>query len=121
MHDCLKPPALHPVCPTMSVREQIKELEKYRLYIMKIMECSYKKMVEQLSSITPENLETLSEVLAEYREIQDSIDSKLTKMEEMLDSFIETYSANSIGDLRLYHDYDPLTKNLSYRIGKGDD
>ena len=118
MHDCLKPPALRPVCPTMPVREQIKELEKYRLYIMKLMECSYKKMVEQLSAITPENLETLSEVLDEYKEIQASIDSKLTKMEEMLDSFIETYTAQSIDDLRLYFDYDGNTKNLSYRIGK---
>lgn len=118
MRDFMNPPKIKPVCPSIPVHDQLKELEKYRLYIMKHMEACYKKMVEELEAITPENLETLNNAIGEYKELSAGIDSKLNQMEEMINSFIESYQAHSIDNLRLFYDYDEHTKNLSYRIGK---
>lgn len=113
-----KPKPLSPVCPAQPAHQTIKELEAYRLYIIKNINCVYEKILEELSVTDPDSLAKLNEVINEYKEIESSIDAKLSQMSEMLNSFIETYKADSVEDLRLYYDYDVRTKNLSYRIGK---
>ena len=118
MWDFMKPPKIKQVCPNVPAHESIKKLEEYRRYVLASMEQYYKKILEELSVTDPDSLATLHTVINEYKEIEASIDSKLNQMEEMLSSFIEAYEAESIEDLRLYYDYDPITKNLSYRIGK---
>lgn len=118
MWDFMKPPKIKPVCPNVPPHESIKKLEEYRRYVLASLECYYKKILEELSVTDPESLATLNAVINEYKEIESTIDAKLKQMEEMLNSFIEAYQAQSIEDLRLYYDYNPETKNLSYRIGK---
>lgn len=113
-----KPKPLKPVCQMLPTHEAIKQLEEYRRYVLASLECYYKKILEELSVTDPESLATLNEAIKEYKEVESSIDAKLDQMQEMLNSFIETYQAQSIEDLRLYYDYNPETKNLSYRIGK---
>lgn len=117
MWDFMKKPP-HPVCPMKPPHVAIRDLEEYRQYVLKSLECYYKKILEELSVTDPASLEKLNEVIQEYNSIESAIDVKLTQMEEMLNSFIQTYEADSIKDLRLYYVYDPATKNLSYRIGK---
>lgn len=113
-----KPPTIKPVCQMQPTQEMIKQLEEYRVYVLKSINCAYTKILKELSVTDPKSLETLSEVIEEYKEIEASIDVKLTQTEEMINSFIETYQAQSIDDLRLVCDYDKHTKNLSYRLGK---
>lgn len=113
-----KPPTIKPVCQMQPTHEMIKQLEEYRVYTLKSINCAYTKILKELSVTDPKSLETLSEVIEEYKEIEASIDAKLTTMEEMIISFIETYKEQSIDDLRIFFDYDERTKNLSYRIGK---
>lgn len=111
-----KPPTIKPVCQMQPVPEMIKQLEEYRVYVLSSINCVYEKILKELSVTDPKSLEVLSEAIAEYKEIESGIDAKLTTMEEMLNTFIETYSKHAVDDLRLVYDYDKHTQNLSYRL-----
>ena len=118
--DC-KPPIIKPVCKMQPTHEVYKQVEEYRRYILASLECYYNKILQELSVTDPESLATLHKVITEYKEIESSIDAKLEQMEEMLNSFIETYQAQSIDNLQLKYTYDEKSKNLSYHIGKKGD
>lgn len=113
-----KPTVLHPICPQQPAHQTIKDIEQYRRYILESLETYYKRILEELSVTDPESLATLNDVIKEYKAIETSIEAKMQQMGEMINSFIETYQAQSIEDLRLFYDYDERTKNISYRIGK---
>ena len=110
MWDFMKPPQIKPVCLTKPTHEAIKELEEYRLYIMKHIEACYKKILEELSVTDPDSLATLNQVISEYKEIEASINTKLTMLDEMI---------NSLGQsLVVVPVYDEKNNNLTLRLGE---
>ena len=115
-----KPPKPLP-CQTKPTQDFIKEINRYRLYVLKDLDEKYNRILQELSVTDPDSLSRMTDILSEYRQVESSIEAKVEKMEQMITSFIETYKADGVEDLRLFCDYDSVTKNLSYRIGKKED
>lgn len=113
-----KPKPPKPICPAQPKNQAIKEVEEYRRYVLQSLECYYHKILEELSVTDPESLTKLAAIIKEYETVEQSIGVKLASMEEMINSFIKTFDPAEQFEFTLYHDYDPVTKSLSYRIGK---
>lgn len=110
-----RPPA--PICPPSLRLPIIKEVEEYRLYALQSLEAYYRKVINEISVSSPENLAELEKILNEYKTIESNIAAKLASIEEMVNSFIQTHGGNPThGAIKIKYDYDPVTKNLSYSL-----
>lgn len=90
MWEFMKKNPLRPVCQMQPTHEAIKELEKYRRYVLDSIECYYKQILEELGNTDPETLEKLTEVLNSYQEVEASIDAKIKLMEEKYTAALES-------------------------------
>lgn len=106
---------LQPVCQMQPVNAQIEQLERKRRYILEELDCTYKRILKELSVTDPESLTKLSEVIEEYKVVEESIANKIAMIQEEFDAFMAAYAGNT-----LVSKYDAKTMSLNLTIERGE-
>lgn len=117
MWNFMKPPKpIKPVCQNQPTHETVKQLEEYRRYVLASLDRYYKRILEELSVTDPDSLATLNEVINEYKGIENSINTKLKQMEEIIDSFVSKSAITIANNMRISPEYNQENKNMTFTI-----
>lgn len=86
-----------PDCNRKPPSESIKELEAYRRYVYENLKAYYKKICEGLSVSDPDSLNQLHDIIANYREVETSVNATVNAMKEQINSLSDAKGFKDLG------------------------